>query len=95
MNRQQKHGYKQVLNYIKDRKDVLPLAEEKQLLDCLKMVLDNEWVIGTDEMIKLFDLLRMKQKVKASEEFTEILRFITLMCLHLKLDIDRIEKYFQ
>ena len=84
-----------MLNYIKDRKDVLPLAEEKQLLDCLKMVLDNEWVIGTDEMIRLFDLLRMKQKVKASEEFTEILRFITLMCLHLKLDIDRIEKYFQ
>ena len=94
MNRQQKHGYNQVLNYIKDRKDVLPLAEEKQLLDCLKMVLDNEWVIGTDEMIKLFDLLRMKQKVKASEEFTEILRFITLLCLHLKLDIDRVEKYF-
>ena len=49
-----------MLQYIKDRKEVLPLAEEKQLLDCLKMVLDNEWVIGTEEMIKLFDLLKMK-----------------------------------
>ena len=72
----------------------MPLAEEKQLLDCLKMVLDNEWVIGTEEMIKLFDLLKMKQKVKASDEFTEILRFITLLSLHLKLDLGKIENYF-
>ena len=72
----------------------MPLAEEKQLLDCLKMVLDNEWVIGTEEMIKLFDLLKMKQKVKASDEFTEILRFIALLSLHLKLDLGKIENYF-
>ena len=72
----------------------MPLAEEKQLLDCLKMVLDNEWVVGTEEMIKLFDLLKMQQKVKASEEFRETLRFITLLCLHLKLDIGKIENYF-
>ena len=84
-----------MLQFIKDRKDVLPLAEEKQLLDCLKIVLDNEWVIGTEEMLKLFDLLQMKQKVKVSDEFTEILRFITLLSLHLKLDIDKIDEYFQ
>ena len=46
-----------MLQFIKERKDVLPLAEEKQLLDCLKIVLDNEWVIGTEEMLKLFELL--------------------------------------
>ena len=48
-----------MLQFIKDRKDVLPLAEEKQLLDCLKIVLDNEWVVDTEEMIKLFDLLKL------------------------------------
>ena len=45
-----------MLEFIKERKKI-PLAEEKQLLDCLKLVLDNEWLVGTEEMLKLFDML--------------------------------------
>ena len=48
-----------MLLFIKER-DGHPLAEEKQLLDCLKLVLDNGWTVGTEELLKLFDLLELK-----------------------------------
>lgn len=39
-----------MLVFIKDRADHHPLAEEKQLLDCLKIVLDNGWTVGVGEL---------------------------------------------
>ena len=81
------------LEFIRERKKI-PLAEEKQLLDCLKLVLDNEWTVGTEEMLKLFDMLQLKQKVQVAEEFSEFLEFVTLLSMQLKCDTDQIESYF-
>lgn len=82
-----------VLEFVKARRKI-PLAEEKQLLDCLKLVLDNEWTVGTEEMLKLFDMLQLRQKAEVAEEFTEFLEFITLLAMQLKCDTDQIENYF-
>ena len=55
-NQKQREAYCKCLEYIGIRGSI-PLAEEKQLLDGLKLVLDNGWTIKTEELLQLFDLL--------------------------------------
>ena len=83
-----------MLVYIKER-DGHPLAEEKQLLDCLKVVLDNGWTVGTDELLKLFDLLELSKKVVVHEDFSNFLEFLYLLGMMFKVDTDAIENYFK
>ena len=82
-----------MLLYIKER-DGHPLAEEKQLLDCLKVVLDNGWTFGTDEMLKLFDILELSKKVCVHEDFSSFLEFVYLLGMMFKVDTIAIENYF-
>jgi len=82
-----------MLVYIKER-DGHPLAEEKQLLDCLKLVLDNGWTVGTEELISIFDMLELSSKVLVSEEFSAFLEFCYLLAIMLKLDTKVVENYF-
>lgn len=82
-----------MLVYIKER-DGHPLAEEKQLLDCLKLVLDNGWTVGTEEMLKLFDMLELNTKVCVTEEFSAFIEFCYLLSMMLKVDTEAIENYF-
>ena len=67
LNLDQREGYARLLVYIKEG-GRHPLAEMKQLLDCLKLVLDNGWTVGTGELIKLFDMLDLSKKVVVNEE---------------------------
>ena len=76
-----------MLVYIKERNGH-PMAEEKQLLDCLKLVLDNGWTVGTEEFLKLFDMLELNKKVVVSEEFTAFIEFCYLIGIVLKVDTD-------
>ena len=89
----QREGYQQMLVYIKER-DGHPLAEEKQLLDCLKLVLDNGWTVRIQELIKLFDMLELQKKVSVTEEFTAFIEFCMLLAMMLKVDSDSVEAYF-
>ena len=93
LNYAQREGYQQMLVYIKER-DGHPMAEEKQLLDCLKLVLDNGWTVGNEELIKLFDLLELRRKVVVSEEFQAFIEFCYLLALMLKMDSSIVEDYF-
>lgn len=45
LHQKQVESYKTLLTFIKER-GALPVAEEKQILDALKIVLDNQWVLG-------------------------------------------------
>ena len=83
-----------MLVYIKERVGCHPLAEEKQLLDCLKVVLDNGWTVGTDELLQLFDMLELRSKVIVKEEFQGFLQFLYLLGLMLKVETASIENYF-
>ena len=87
-------GYQKMLVYIKER-DGHPLAEEKQLLDCLKVVLDNGWTVRIDELLKLFDMLQLSDKVHVNEDFTGFLQFLFLLGQMLRVDTDAIENYFK
>ena len=70
------------------------MAEEKQLLDCLKLVLDNGWTVGREELIKLFDLLELRRKVVVSEEYSSFIEFCYLLALMLKMESNFVEDYF-
>jgi hypothetical protein len=71
------------------------LAEEKQLLDGLKLVLDNGWTVQIKELIQLFDLLRLKQKVRVDEKNAEFLEFVIFIGMAFDIEIKEIEDYFQ
>ena len=45
LHQKQVESYNTLLTFIKER-GALPVAEEKQILDALKIVLDNQWVLG-------------------------------------------------
>lgn len=64
------------------------------MLDCLKLVLDNGWTVGTDEMLKLFDMLELNKKVTETEEFAAFVEFCSLLAMMLKVNKDAIESYF-
>lgn len=55
MHQLQLEGYSKILNFIGVRGSI-PVAEEKMLLDGVKMVLDNGWTIQDEEMLQLFDM---------------------------------------
>ena len=46
----QKTAYSNVLEFVKERNSI-PVAEEKMLMDGLKLVLDNGWTLGESEMV--------------------------------------------
>ena len=41
----------------------IPIAEEKQILDGVQIILQNGWTVEIEELYKLFDLLNLSKKV--------------------------------
>lgn len=73
------------MDFIKVRGSI-PVAEEKMLLDGVKMVLDNGWTIQDEEMLQLFDMCKLKTKVLFSFEYSKFLEFIYVVVAQLGLD---------
>ena len=94
INKQQRDGYKQVLQFIKER-DSIPLAEEKQILDCLNLVLDNGWTIDEADMFKVFDLIDLKGRIEVNNENEDFLKFVNLVGQLLNLGERIIDDYFK
>lgn len=61
-------AYEDLLEQLRVRK-CIPVAEEKMLLDGLKLVLDNGWTVGTAEMGQLMEMCNLKSKVFDDENF--------------------------
>ena len=92
-NTRQKEAYCKCLDYVGTR-GVIPLAEEKQLLDGLKLVLDNGWTVQTKELLQLFDLLRLKEKVCVDDKNEGFLEFVMFIAKTMEVDGDKVEEYF-
>ena len=90
----QKQAYTNVLNFIKVR-GYTPVAEEKMLLDGIKIVLDNGWTVREEEMLELFDLCGLKQKIFISGEHRKFLEFIFVVTENFALDQPTIQQYFE
>lgn len=71
-----------------------PMQEEKQILDGIRIILENGWIVKTDELIKYFDLLKLRDKSQVVEENLKFLEFTYLMGRLFDIDIVKIKKYF-
>ena len=64
---------------MKDR-GTKPMQEEKQILDGIYIILQNGWIIQTEELLQYFDLLGLKNKNPgAREENLKFLEFVYLL----------------
>ena len=50
--------------------------------------------MGTDEIIKLFDMLELNKKVVVTDDFAPFIEFCYLLAMMLKVDTKRVESYF-
>ena len=84
----------QVLGLIKAR-GVQPLAEEKQILDGIKIILENGWIVKQQELLIFFDSLGLKQKASALLDQTQFLEFTYLLSMLFGIDVKAVEEYFE
>ena len=55
-------AYEKLLLFMKER-NTKPIIEEKQILDGIKIILDNGWVLQTEELLAFFNVLGLREKV--------------------------------
>lgn len=89
LNKKQKDAYDLVLQFMKER-NTKPVQEEKQILDGIKIILENGWVLQTDEILEFFDSLGLRQKLTVSTENLMFLEFIYLLCRVFDIETTRI-----
>ena len=89
----QRHAYNGILEFMKSR-DSKPIQEEKQILDGLKIILDNGWTVSTGEILDFMETLQIKKKLSVREENLKFMEFIYLLSRLFKLDVTLITDYF-
>jgi len=67
-----------MLKFIKARK-AHPMEAEKQILDGIKVILDNGWVIASAELVEFFDSLKLSTRSKSLVNKTQFLEFMTMV----------------
>ena len=85
----QKIAYSNVLQFVKDRNSI-PVAEEKMLMDGLKLVLDNGWTIGEAEMVQLMEMCDLNKKVYMDEKYLPFLEFLFYLCQQFGFDAENV-----
>ena len=60
-NLKQKDAYCQMLLFVK-RRGTNPLEEERQILDGLKIILENGWSVETQELLRFFQMIGIHKK---------------------------------
>lgn len=78
----------QLLIFLKERKPggamsikpktqgTIPVAEEKQILDALKIVLENGYTVGQIEIVQIFDLIGLNGAVEGLEQNQSFMEFL-------------------
>ena len=82
-----------MLLFLKER-GTIPMQEEKQILDGIRIILENGWIVKSDELIKYFDLLGLNEKSRVNEENLKFLEFIYLVGRLFEIDIVKLKEYF-
>ena len=88
-NKRQKEAYTQILLFLKQR-GTKPVQEEKQILDGIKIILDNGWIMQTDELLTFFETLNLKSKLTVQSENLKFLEFIYILCRLFEADVTKI-----
>ena len=77
----------------RDRKEK-PKPEEKQILDGIKIILENDWLVATDELLEFFNLIDLRSKHNAVTPDVQIEKFLKMLCKEFDLDELPIDAYF-
>jgi len=64
------------------KKGVLPLAVEKQVLDAVKICLDNEWYVGKEELETI-----LNDSDQGGQETKQFAEFMQVVAEKLKINI--------
>ena len=108
LNTRQREAYLELLRHLKNRRggireakgtgitiEQLPVAEEKQLLDALKIVLENGYCIGDYELVQIFDMIGLRAVAgRLSKESPHFMQFIARTATLFQIDPDVIKAYF-
>ena len=76
---------------------LLPAAEEKQILDAIKILLDNGYTLGEHELLQIFDMIGLQglihglHSTQLEQHFFE---FVFYLGKVFNLDITALEDYF-
>ena len=64
------------------------MPEEKQILDAFKIVLDNKWLLGEQEILQIFDMIGVDVgKIQKNEDNLSFLEFIYMVCKLFQVDM--------
>jgi len=71
-----------------------PKPEEKQILDGIKIILENDWLVATDELLEFFTLIDLRSKHNAATPDAQIEKFLKMLCKEFDIDEQPIDAYF-
>ena len=98
VNIEQREAYLQLLKFLKERRGppggtALPVAEEKQILDAIKIVLENGYCLGDFELLEIFDLIGLKGGLPQLEDEDQqpFKEFIYYLGRLFKVDMDSLK----
>ena len=83
-----------MLGFLKER-ETFPTLEEKQILDGVYIILQNGWIVQTDELIDYFRILGLKEKSNVTEENLKFLEFIYLLGRLFDIDMTKLQEFFE
>lgn len=90
----QKDAYIKMMLFIKQRGSN-PLAEEKQILDGIKLILDNNWMVTTPEILVFFEVIGLKLKAPNLMQNMEFQQFIESLIKNFEFEEDQIMEFFK
>ena len=82
-----------LLDFLQAR-NTKPVKEEKQIMDGLKIILDNGWILQTEEILSFFETIGLRKNLSVNTENLMFLEFVYLMCRLLEIDTTRMQSYF-
>ena len=85
----QKRAYTNVLEFVKERNSI-PVAEEKMLMDGLKLVLDNGWTLGEAELVQLMHMCGLISKVYMDEKYLPFLEFLFYLSYQFGFEAEKV-----
>ena len=67
-----------------------PLNEERQILDGMKLILENGWIIETNEIKMFFSMIGLQIKARELVAQTSFQEFIYALCILFDLVVEDI-----
>jgi len=72
----------------------IPAAEEKQILDAIKIVLENGYCISETEMLEIFDIVGLRALAETCNEGDMFIEFVRYVARVFEFREESFNEYF-